>query len=102
MNEKHRRGSGLQPVRSKIVSFRSRGDDSLDESRKVVRGWAQPFVLGLYGRAFEIVGGELRDSIARFRDHAVAAKRGRNDDGLSHVVRMANRTLHRDSAAHAV
>ena len=39
---------------------------------------------------------------SRFLDHAVAAERGRNDDHLPHLVRMADRTLHRHAAAHAV
>ena len=41
-------------------------------------------------------------SVERFLDHAVAAERGRNDDHLPHLVRMADRTLHRHAAAHAV
>src|SRR6266508_1071166 len=37
-----------------------------------------------------------------FLGHAVAAERGRNDDHLPHLVRMADRARHRHAAAHAV
>jgi hypothetical protein len=74
----------------------------LDELRKVVRRRAQLLVLGFDGRAFEGFRREFRERVERFLDHAVAAERGRNDDHLSHFVRMADRTLHRHAAAHAV
>ena len=74
----------------------------LTKLRKVVRRRAQLLVLGFNGRAFEDVRREFRDSFERFLDHAVAAERGRNDDRLSHFVRMADRTLHRHASAHAV
>jgi hypothetical protein len=50
----------------------------------------------------ESVRREFRDSFDRFRDHGVTAERGRSDDCPSHLLRMADRTLHRHGSAHAV
>jgi hypothetical protein len=41
-------------------------------------------------------------SAPKFREHAVTAECGRNDDCPSHFVRMADRSLHRHGSAHAV
>src|SRR5712691_1485906 len=92
----------MKNIGAEVVPFRSRGEDPLDEIRKVVRSRAQLLVLGFDGRAFEGVRREFRERVARFLDHAVTAEPGRNDDHLSHFVRMADRTLHCHGAAHAV
>src|SRR5438105_1084701 len=102
VDEKHRRLGGLKLVGAEVVPFRSRGEDPLDEIRKVVWSRAQLLVLGFDGRAFEGVRREFRESVERFLYHTVTAERGRNDDRLSHFVRMADRTLHRHGAAHAI
>ena len=102
VDEEHRRFGGLELVGAEVVRFRSRRDDVLDEIREVVRRRAQFLVLGFDGRAFEGFRREFRESVGRFLDPAVAAERGRNADDLAHFFRMADRTLHRDAAAHAV
>src|SRR5947209_672583 len=84
------------------VPTRSRGKEPLDELRKVVRGRAQLLVFDFDGGAFEGIRREFREHVERFLDHAVSSEHRRNDDHLSHLVRMADRTLHRYGAAHAV
>jgi len=102
VDEEHRRRAGLQLVGADVVPFRRRGEEPLDELRKVVRSRAQLLVLGFNGRAIEGVHCEFRERVEPFLDHALTAEPGRNDDHLSHFVRMADRTLHCHGAAHAV
>src|SRR6266404_546745 len=59
---------------AEVMSFGSRGEDPLDELRKLVRRRAQLLVLDFDGRAFEGVRREFREQVERFLDHAVAAE----------------------------
>src|SRR5437660_1440976 len=102
VDEEHRRRGGLELVSAEVVPTRSRGKEPLDELRKVVRGRAQLLVFDFDGGAFEGIRREFREQVERFLDHAVSSEHRRNDDHLSHFVRMADRTLHRYGAAHAV
>ncbi len=45
---------------------------------------------------------EILYRIGPFFDHSVATERGRQDDDFPHLVRVANRTLHRHGTAHAI
>src|SRR5207302_8670454 len=102
VDEEHRRRGGLELVSAEVVPTRSRGKEPLDEIRKVVRSRAQLLVFDFDGGAFEGIRREFREHVERFLDHAVTAKRGRYDDHLSYFVRMADRTVHRHAAAHAI
>ena len=102
VDEEHRRPGGLELVGAEVERFRSHRDHALDEVRELVWRRAQFLVLGFDGRAFERIGRESRDRVQPFLDKAVVAEPGRNDDHLSHFVRMTDRTLHCHGAAHAV
>ena len=86
----------------KSYGFKCHRDDALDEIREFVWRRAQCLVFGFDGRAFECFRRELRERVECFLHQAVVAEHGRNADDLSHFFRMADRTLHRDAAAHAV
>src|SRR6266404_4905959 len=77
VDEEHGRRGGLELFGAEVMSFGSRGEDPLDELRKLVRRRAQLLVLDFDGRAFEGVRREFRDQVERFLDHAVAAESGR-------------------------
>ena len=102
VDEKHRRLGGLELVGAEVVRLQIDRDDALDEVREFVRRRAEFFVVGFDGRAFERFGGELREYVQRFLDPAVLAEHGRNADDLAHLVRMADRAIHRHAAAQAV
>jgi hypothetical protein len=74
----------------------------LDEVREFVRFRTQFLILGFDGRSFEGFRREFGECVSTFLDPAVATDHGRNADNLSRLFRMADRTLHRDSAAEAV
>src|SRR5262245_3722367 len=78
VDEEHRRRGSLELIGADVVPFRSRGEEPLDEVRKLVWSRAQLLVFGFDGRAFEVVRREFRDRVERFLDHAVTAEIGRN------------------------
>src|SRR5574341_1955763 len=103
MDEEHRCSGRLKPIGTQVVlPFRKAGDHALDKLRKLIRSWAQSFVLGFNRRAFEGFRREFRYSLEPFRDHAVTAECGRNDNNPSHLVWMSKSDLHCYAAAHAV
>src|SRR5262245_27271873 len=102
VDEEKRGLGGLESIGSEIVWLQLHRDDALDEVRELVGRRTELLVFGLDGRAFEAVGRQLRESVERLLDQAVAAEKGRNTDNLAHFLRMADGDLHRDAAAHAV